>query len=161
MGAGSKLSSCIAMAALALGVAPAASAAVTTVYKCFDRNMNVLYTDQPCSGQQLDIEVGRADPNAVAELQREREALNRAVAARIADNRRLPAAVGGAPDYAFVPPFAGPEVYSPAGLGYYAPYADNRLRGRGSHFGGGDNRARMPRNVPAVPPNGINNRTFR
>jgi hypothetical protein len=149
-----------ALAALALLCAPAASAAVTTVYKCFDRNLNVVYTDQPCRGEQLDIEAGRADPTAIAELQREREALSRAVAQRIADNRRYPVAPA---DYMVAPPLpAQPEVYYPAGGGYYAPYGDNRVRGRGNHAGGGDNqRGRAARAVAAVPPNGITNRTFR
>ena len=151
-----------ALAALALGMAPAASAAVATVYKCFDRHLNVVYTDQPCGGEKLDIELGRVDQNAVAELAREREALSRAVAQRIADNRRYP--VAAASDYVAAPspPLDGSEVYYPAGWGYYAPYGNDRIRGRGNHFGGGDiNRGRMARSVPAVPPNGLTNRTFR
>ena len=150
----------IALATLFLGTATAASAAVTTVYKCFDPNVNVVYTDQPCRGEQLDIDPGRADPNAIAELQREREALSRAVAQRIADNRRYPAA---APDYVVAPPPLGSEVYYPAGGGYYyPPYGYDRARGRGNNPGGGDNnRARATRNLPAIPPNGLSNRTFR
>ena len=62
--------------------------AATTVYKCFDRNLGVLYTDEPCRGEQMNIRAGEADPVAVAELQREREALSRSAAQRIADNRR-------------------------------------------------------------------------
>jgi Domain of unknown function (DUF4124) len=148
------------LTALVLGIAPAASAAVATVYKCFDRQLNVVYTDQPCGGEKLDIELGRVDQNAVAELAREREALSRAVAQRIADNRRYPVA---AADYiAGPPPADGSEIYYPAGWGYYAPYAIDRGRGRGHHFGGGDaNRARMGRSVPAIPPNGLTNRTLR
>ena len=149
-------------------VAGAPAAATTTVYKCFDRSLGVLYTDQPCRGEQIDIEPGRADPVAIAELAREREALSRAVAERIADNRRLPVAVGGAgPDYAFMPPAPASDVYYPAGPGYYAPYDDRvRNRGRfgnGGHGGNGDNanRARIARSVPAIPPSGISNRTFR
>jgi hypothetical protein len=45
--------------------------AATTVYKCFDVTLGVLYTDQPCKGEQMDIRAGEADPVAVAELQRE------------------------------------------------------------------------------------------
>jgi hypothetical protein len=149
-----------ALAALALGVAPTATAGVATVYKCFDRHLNVVYTDQPCGGEKLDIELGRVDQNAVAELAREREALSRAVAQRIADNRRYPVA---ASDYVVGPPPPdGSEIYYPAGWGYYAPYGNDRMRGRGNNFDRGDhNRARVARSVPAVPPNGLTNRTFR
>ncbi len=148
-----------ALAALAIGAALPASAAVTTVYKCFDRNLGVLYTDQPCRGEQLDIEAGHADPAAIAELQREREALSRAMAQRIADNRRAPE---DAPAYVMVPPQAGSEIYYPAGWGYGAPYAEDRgrPRNRGNGNEGGE-RPRASRSVPAVPPNGITNRTFR
>ena len=157
------LPSCVelALVALLIAAAPAASAAVTKVYKCFDGALGVLYTDQPCRGEQLDIEAGRADPNAIAELAREREALSRAVAQRIADNRRV--AVAG-PDYdALPPPPQDAEIYYPAGWGYYAPYGDQRPRGRGDAARGGDNnnRARVARSVPAIPPNGITNRIFR
>jgi hypothetical protein len=157
-----KLESCLltlSVAALAACLAPAGAAAVT-VYKCFDRNLGVLYTDQPCRGEQLAIEAGRGDPDAIAELAREREALSRAVAQRIADHRRYAAAV---PEYVLPPPPPpGPEIYYPAGLGYYAPYGQNRAHGRGGNFGSRDHgRAPAARSVPAVPPNGITNRTFR
>lgn len=149
----------VALATLVLGIAPAASAAVTTVYKCFDRNLGVLYTDQPCRGEQIDIDAGRADPNAIAELARERDALSRAVAERIADHRRYPVA---APDYVVgPPPPSAPEVYYPAGWGYYAPYGNDRPRVRGNGFAGDGHRGRATRSVPATPPNGLTNRTFR
>jgi hypothetical protein len=61
-------------------------AAATTVYKCFDKNLGVLYTDVPCKGEQMSIRAGEADPVAVAELQRERDALSRSAAQRIADS---------------------------------------------------------------------------
>ena len=47
-----------------------------------------LYTDQPCKGEQLEIRAGDPDPVAVAELAREREAVSRSAAQRIADQRR-------------------------------------------------------------------------
>ena len=156
----------VALAAVAVAAASPAMSAVTTVYKCFDRNLNVVYTDQPCRGEQLDIEAGRADPAAIAELQREREALSRAVAQRIADNRRLPAANPN-PDYLAggFPQAMDSEVYYPAGWGSYAPYAGDRVRGRGPNSGRNDGRndgrAATTRSMPAVPPNGITNRTFR
>ena len=148
-----------AFAVLAAAGTPATSA-VTTVYKCFDRSLNVVYTDQPCRGEQLDIEAGRADPAALAELQRERDALSRAAAQRIADNRRLPVANS---DYAvggFAPPI-DPEVYYPAGSGSSGPYSAERARGRGPNAGRNDGRPGTTRSAPAVPPNGITNRTFR
>jgi hypothetical protein len=163
MDANKPLPACLklALVAILVGCAPAASAAVTTVYKCFDRSLGVLYTDQPCRGEQLDIEAGRADANAIAELARERDALSRAVAQRIADNRRLAAAV---PDYgAPPPPPQDAEIYYPSGCGSDPPYAgDPRTRGRGDNPRGADNnRERFARSVPAVPPNGLTNRIFR
>ncbi|MFO1305011.1 MAG: hypothetical protein U1F54_14850 [Burkholderiales bacterium] len=148
-----------AIAALAMVAAMPASAAVTTVYKCFDRNLGVLYTDQPCRGEQLDIEAGRADPAAIAELQREREALSRAMAQRIADARRT--TPYDTPGYVMAPPPPGGEIYYPAGWGYGAPYADDRGRPRNRGGNDGVDRPRASRSVPAVPPNGITNRTFR
>jgi len=107
------------------------NAAVTTVYKCFDRSLGVLYTDQPCRGEQLAIEGGSVDPVAIAELHREREALSRAVAQRVADNRRAVLDRDYAPTFVY----AGPQgdgnetyypAYSPAPYATYAPYATDR-----------------------------------
>lgn len=64
------------------------SAATTPIYKCFDRNLGVLYTDEPCDGELLSIRAGDADPAAVARLERARDALDLAAAQRIADERR-------------------------------------------------------------------------
>ena len=105
-----------------------ASAAATTVYKCFDGKLGVVYTDQPCRGEQLSIEGGTADPVAVAELAREREALSRSAAQRIADNRRAAIERDLAPQYVYAGPPAGygSEIYYPAGLGYYPNAVDGR-----------------------------------
>ena len=102
-------------------------AATTTVYKCFDKNLGVLYTDQPCKGEQMDIRAGDPDPVAVAELQREREALSRSAAQRIADNRRaaLERDYVAQPAYAPVealPAYAGAEGYYYGGYGV-GPYS--------------------------------------
>ncbi len=95
--------------------APCAQAGVTTVYKCFDSKLGVLYTDKPCKGESLDIEAGSVDPVAVAELQREREALSRAMAQRLADNRRVLPERDYGPAYVYAaPPYDVPEVYYPA-----------------------------------------------
>jgi hypothetical protein len=145
-----------ALAALALVALPAA-ASTTTVYKCFDRNLNVLYTDQPCRGEQLEIDAGRADPAAVAELAREREALSRAVAARIADLRRPPVP---SPTYVAGPPLEAGQTYYPAWFpAGYAAAPDVRGPRRGN--GGGRPPPRAAGTVPAPAPNGIVNRTFR
>ena len=74
---------------LALGAcmcAGAADAAPTLVYKCFDRDVNVLYTDQPCPGEQIEIRAGEPDAAAVAALQKERDALAKSIEQRIADD---------------------------------------------------------------------------
>jgi hypothetical protein len=74
-------------------LAPVGSlAAATPIYKCFDKNLGLLYTDEPCrDGELLNIRSGDADPVAVARLERARDALDRSAAQRIADQRRAAA----------------------------------------------------------------------
>jgi hypothetical protein len=68
-------------------------AAGAPIYKCLDKNLGLLYTDQPCKeGEQLDIRAGEADPAAVARLERQRDALDQSAAQRITDLRRAAAA---------------------------------------------------------------------
>lgn len=79
-------------AMFALGIlgfpAPAALAATTTIYKCFDRHLSLVYTDSPCKeGERMDIDAGDANPVAVAKLEHARDMLDRAAAERIADER--------------------------------------------------------------------------
>ncbi len=78
-----------------------ASAATTTIYKCFDRNLNVLYTDEPCSGVQMNVKTNDADPAALAELQYERDALARSTAQRLADGRRAALEWAAAPQWVY------------------------------------------------------------
>jgi hypothetical protein len=67
-------------------------AATTPIYKCLDKNLGLLYTDQPCKeGEQLNIRPGDADPAAVARLERQRDALDQSASQRIADLRRTAA----------------------------------------------------------------------
>lgn len=101
-------------------------AAATTVYKCFDKSLGVLYTDEPCKGEQMNIRAGEADPIAVAELQREREALSRSAAQRITDNRRAALEREIAAQRAYAPvdvvPNSNADAYYPAGYGFI-PYS--------------------------------------
>ena len=71
-------------------LAPLSGLATTTpIYKCVDANLGLLYTDEPCKGgEKLNIHAGDADPAAIARLQRERDALDRSAAQRLADLRR-------------------------------------------------------------------------
>ena len=95
-------------------------AATTPIYKCFDKNLSVVYTDEPCrDGERLDVRAGDADPAAVAWLERQRDALDQSAAQRIADLRRIPAVEQLAPplQYAPVDQF-GPYEYAP----YFADY---------------------------------------
>jgi hypothetical protein len=89
--------------ALVLGllcVAPVGSLATTPIYKCFDKNLGLLYTDEPCKdGELLNIRAGDADPAAVARLERARDALDQSAAQRIAANRWAAAQRDFAPWY--------------------------------------------------------------
>jgi hypothetical protein len=115
---------------LAVGVLACGSvdarAGTSTIYKCFDRSLGVLYTDQPCKGEQLEIRAGDADPNAVAALERERDALSRSMAQRIADQRRATLDTQRTVEWAYPTPadpgiYAANDVYYPVGWGF-APY---------------------------------------
>jgi len=82
-------------------VAPVSSSAATTpIYKCFDKNLGLLYTDEPCQGEVLNIRAGDADPAAVARLERARDALDQSAAQRIVDERRAAAQRDLAASYA-------------------------------------------------------------
>jgi hypothetical protein len=112
------------IAALALStlvVAGGAGAATTPIYKCFDRDLSVLYTDQPCKGEVVDVRPGQADPAALARLERERDALSQAIDRRLAEEQRVKLAREYA-QFAYGPPGFdgadyGVEVTYPA----YAP----------------------------------------
>lgn len=68
-------------------------AATAPIYKCFDKNLGLVYTDKPCrDGERLDVRAGDADPAAVAWLDRQRGALDQSAAQRLADQRRSAAA---------------------------------------------------------------------
>ena len=115
---------------LALAAALLASqspAATTTIYKCFDQTLRLVYTDEPCKdGERLDIRTGDADPTAVARLERERDALDSSAAQRIAEERRIAAqrdlaafmTYPGGEDY--VGSFPG---YDYGGMWWYPPFA--------------------------------------
>jgi hypothetical protein len=78
----------IALGTIVLAAFPAL-ATTTTVYKCFDRHLGLVYTDSPCKdGERIDIDPGEANPTAVAKLEHARDMLDRSAAERIADERR-------------------------------------------------------------------------
>ena len=138
---------CLAVTATSVG------AAQTTVYKCFDAKLNVVYTDQPCRGEQLSFELGTVNHAAIAELAREREAVSRAIAQRIAETNRARLARDYAPPIAYAgppPDGYGNEVYYPAGWGYYPPtYGDRRGRFDDARPPAHRQRDRAPPHVPA------------
>src|ERR1700737_2377104 len=69
-----------------------AFAANTTIYKCFDSHLSLVYTDSPCKdGERMDINPGDADPIAVSKLEHARDMLDRAAAERLSDDRRAAA----------------------------------------------------------------------
>ena len=105
-----------------------AMAATSTIYKCFDRHLALVYTDIPCKdGELLDIRAGDPDPAAIARLQQERDALDRSIAQRIIDGRRagLQRPYSAAPDYGYAPgydadTYADAAPYFPYGYGVLA-----------------------------------------
>ena len=77
----------------------------TPIYKCLDRNLGLLYTDQPCKeGEQLDLRAGDPDPAAIARLDRERDALDQSADRRIADNNRYAFLAAHDMGMAYMPP---------------------------------------------------------
>jgi hypothetical protein len=138
---------------LVVGTSGSAWAGTTKVFKCFDRNLAIIYTDEPCKGEEMTIRAGEADPAAVAELQRERDALARSAAQRIADNRRAALVRDYSPQWAY-PPDAVPtngsgEAYYPAYGG--APYAAARRQRSGMQETRPAERDRFVPNVPNMP----------
>jgi hypothetical protein len=83
-----------ALLALSLCFHPA-RAATTTVYRCLDAHLNVVYTDVKCKeGESFEIQTGEADAAALARLDRQRDALDRSAderlrAERLADAQRF------------------------------------------------------------------------
>ncbi len=133
-----------------LGASGATWAGATKVYKCFDRNLAILYTDEPCKGEEMTIRAGEADPAAVAELQRERDAVARSAAQRIADNRRAALVRDTSPQWIYAPDAVatggGAEVYYPAYGG--VPYAGARRPRAGMQDARPAERERFVPNVP-------------
>lgn len=130
---------CALLSGFALLVAAGSAPASTPIYKCFDKNFALVYTDKPCKdGERLDIRAGDADPAAVARVERARDALDASVAQRLADQRRAALDRSLAAQYAMggVPiayDFAPPPPYDYGWLAYpvpaYRSFArDHRLR---------------------------------
>jgi len=120
--------------ALGLLVLPASSgwAATTPIYKCFDKNLGLLYTDEPCKdGEQLNIRAGDADSSAVARLERQRDALDQSAAQRMADQRRAAAEGGDASRLRYEP--AEERESSDYGPAYDSDYGFVSYRFRHHH----------------------------
>lgn len=115
-----------ALLALSLSFHPA-RAATTTVYRCLDAHLNVVYTDVKCKdGESFEIQTGEADTAALARLDRQRDALDRSADERLRAERLAAA-------QRFVPvPMAG-ETGSDDSLGY-GEYYTYPVAGYGSVF---------------------------
>jgi len=112
-------------------------AATTPIYKCLDKRLGLLYTDEPCKdGEQLDIRAGDADPLAVARLERQRDALDQSAAQRIADQRRAAGEGDGASRLRYEPVEAressdyGPAYVSDYGFVSYPFMRHHPVRAR-------------------------------
>jgi hypothetical protein len=114
---------------------PATASAASTIYKCLDSHLGVVYTDLPCKdGEKLDIRAGDADPDAVARLDRIRDQLDQSAAQRIADERRAAAQRAYADELRREAEDRSPPLYASAyepylDYGYvaYPPFAERRL----------------------------------
>lgn len=126
-----------ALLAVSLSFHPA-HAATTTVYRCLDAHLNVVYTDVKCKeGESFDVQTAEADPAALARLDRQREALDRSAderlkAERLAAAQRfvpMPIASESGPDDGLG--YGGYYTYPVAGYG--PPFQDHPLRPRVDH----------------------------
>jgi hypothetical protein len=142
--------------ALAVGTS---AASTTRVYKCFDKTLGVLYTDEPCKDAEvLNIRAGDADPAAVAWLQRERDALDRSATQRITDQRRaaLQRTLVAQPAYLPDEDFRGYAIepaYVPYGAYAVVPYSLHRDRhATGARSPKGLERSRVVPNPPRAAP---------
>jgi hypothetical protein len=96
-----------------------ARADTTTVYRCLDAHLNVVYTDEKCKdGQALEIRTGTPDAAAVARLDREREALDRS-----ADERLKAERLAAAQRFVPIPVPSEPDGYPGDGAYYTYPVA--------------------------------------
>ena len=87
VGSGANGRGCLVLCLLAFTASSWATP--TPIYKCFDKNLSLVYTDVPCKdGEQLDIRSGDADSAAVARLERQRDALDQSADQRAAAERR-------------------------------------------------------------------------
>lgn len=100
-------------------------AATAPIYKCFDKNLGLVYTDEPCKGgERLDIRAGDADPAAVARLERQGDALDQSADQRVADQRRKAAAGELTSRLPYEPVDQGGAYdNAPAYMGYYGFWA--------------------------------------
>ena len=88
----------LALAALSVMFATSARSANTTVYRCLDTHLGVVYTDVACKeGQGFEIRAGEADPTALKRLERLRDALDQSAVQRLSDERRFAAQAVSAP----------------------------------------------------------------
>jgi hypothetical protein len=109
----------LGLALFSFALAPAsARAANTTVYRCLDAHLDIVYTDLPCKeGAPLEIRTGDADPAALARLERLRDALDQAAAQRLSEERRL-----AAQPMVPLPMFRDTEAEDMSGYGPYYTY---------------------------------------
>ncbi len=132
----SVLAGCASLVLIALLVSASAAAATAPIYKCFDRNLGVLYTDEPCKGgERVDIRAGDADPAAVARLQHQRDALEQSADRRIAEDRRAALQRQYTAQYAYPPEnelgaYPDQAAYAPYGYGVVPYYARNGGRAK-------------------------------
>jgi hypothetical protein len=109
----------VALLLAAAAFAAPAWTAAQAIYRCDDGKGGVVYTDVPCrGGAKVDVAPGRADPAAIARLERERKAFDERHAAREARLQAEAQAAREAQRAKAVEPQAATDAYPP-----YPPWA--------------------------------------
>jgi hypothetical protein len=137
----------VALFSLTSGLAFAAQG---PIYKCVQADGTLLYSDYPCGGTVLDIHPESADPNAKERLARAQSELDRAAAARSANEQEVAARreelrqLQRQSEAAQAEPASNAsDIYYGTGYDAYGPYAQGRVQGPNFHGSSRGHRASL------------------
>jgi hypothetical protein len=136
-----RIAGVMALAMLAAAATALSATGITTVFRC-SAHGRVVYTDSPCpDGARLELDPGRAAPDARERLQRDQRLLDEAAAQRRTSQEREDARRPEQDERATVAAqsptagYAGTSAAYPAYVPYGAFAPDRRLHSRRQHRG--------------------------